>query len=196
MTLATILFANAKLAKKTYKENPIIESGIRIWKQLKKTLKLECIPLALSIVNNVTFKPSMMDKGFSQWKNYGINRMGDLYRENSFLSFQELQQIYGLHPKDYFRYLQIRDYVKSNTQEIRNRKAEILDECLNKHPNTEKLISYIYNILLENDVPMTETYRQSWENELGQTIRPEIWNESLQNIHHCSLNARHIFDTI
>ena len=119
--ISSILFANIKISKKTYSENLIIDSGIRIWKQIKKTLKLECIPLALTIVNNITFKPSMMDKGFLQWKNYGINKMGDLYRENVFLSFQELQQIYGLHSKDYFRYLQIREITKKQT----HRKSEI-----------------------------------------------------------------------
>ena len=59
------------------------------------------------------------------------------------------------------------------------------------HPNTEKLIAYIYNIILDKENPTTETYRQAWENEIGLSITKENWEESLQRIHRCSLNARH-----
>lgn len=189
--IGPIIFAPTKLHKKTYKENPIIHSGIRIWKQIKKDLKLNNIPLCLPIVNNPLFKSSFMDKGFTQWKNYGIKNIGHLYGKGTFLSFQELQQNYGLHSNNFFRYLQIRDYVKSNTQVYRSRESEILDECLNKHPNTEKLIAYIYNTLLNNEVPPSEPYRYKWENEIGHPITKDMWDESLQQIHQCSLNARH-----
>lgn len=87
---------------------------------------------------------------------------------------QELQQNYGLHSNNFFRYLQIRDYVKSNTQVYRSRQSEILDECLNKHPNTEKLIAYIYNTLLNNEVPPSEPYRYKWENEIGHPITKDM----------------------
>lgn len=80
------------------------------------TLKLDNLSLLLPIVNNPSFKP-VLDKGFVQWKNYGIKKAGHLYRKGFFLSFQELQQNYGLHSNNFFRYLQLRDYVKSHTQE-------------------------------------------------------------------------------
>ena len=90
-----------------------------------------------------------------------------------------------------FRYLQIRDYIKSNTQDYKNKEPGLLDELFNLHPNTEKLIAYIYNIILDKENPITETYRQAWENEIGLSITKENWEESLQRIHRCSLNARH-----
>ena len=88
--------------------------------------------------------------------------------------------------------LQIRDYIKTNTQDYKNKEPGLLDELFNLHPNTEKLIAYIYNIILDKENPTTEMYRQAWENEIGLAITKENWEESLQRIHRCSLNARHI----
>lgn len=89
---------------------------------------------------------------------YGIKKVGHLYRKGIFLSFQESQHNYGLHSNIFFRYLQLRDYVKSHTQEYRTREPDTLDECLNKRPNTDKLISHIYNTLLDSELPSTELY--------------------------------------
>lgn len=39
--------------------------------------------------------------------------------------------------------------------------------------------------------PSTESYKRKWEEELGEPIPDGLWKESLENIHHCSDNARH-----
>ena len=40
--------------------------------------------------------------------------MGDLYVSGSFVSFQQLQEKYGLAKSDFFRYLQVRHFVRTH----------------------------------------------------------------------------------
>ena len=189
--IESIIFAPKEVQKKTYRDNPIIHNNRRIWKQIVKTLYLDNLSFRLPIRNNPLFKPSILDAGFRLWEDSGIKRIGHLYRNGKFLLFEELQDIFGLPSQHHFRYLQIRDFIKCNTQDYKNKESGLLDELFNLHPNTDKLIAYIYNIILDKENPTTETYRQAWENEIGLPIIKETWEESLQRIHWCSLNARH-----
>ena len=189
--VGSVLFAPKEVPKKIYRDNPIIYNNRRIWKQIVKTLQLDHLSLRLPIMNNPLFKPSILDGGFRHWDDLGIKRIEHLYRKGKFILFQELQDIYGLFPQHLFRYLQIRDYIKSNTLDYKNKVPGLLDDLFNLHPNTEKLIAHIYNIILDKENPTTETYRQAWEKEIGLSITKENWEESLQQIHRCSLNARH-----
>lgn len=63
--------------------------------------------------------------------------------------------------------------------------------CLGKKANSEKLISYIYNTIQNERAPSSETYRRSWETDLGISITGNTWDKSLQSIHKISINSRH-----
>lgn len=65
------------------------------------------------------------------------------------------------------------------------------DECLNRQADTEKLISYIYNVLQNINAPSSEVYKRAWEDDLGQQISDDLRDESVQYIHTCCINARH-----
>ena len=115
--------------------------------------------------------------------------LGDLFGKGTFSSFQELWEKYDLNTYNLFRYLQIRDHVKTYMQDYNTASPDKLNECLNRHADTDKLISCIYNVL-QNNTPPSEVYRRAWEDEMGQQISNYIWDESLQFIHTCSLNTR------
>lgn len=94
--IGAILLSPIHLNKSMYEKNPIIHGTLRIWKQLKSTLKLRNFSLLLPSANNPSFKPSTLDTAFVQWENLGIKTLGDLYEKGIFLSFQELQVKYHL----------------------------------------------------------------------------------------------------
>lgn len=188
--LGTILLSPINLKKSLYEKNLMIHITLRIWKQLKSTLKLRNLSLFLPIANNPSFKSSTSDKAFAQWESLGIKKLGDPYEIGTLLSFQELQSKYNLKGSQYFRYLQIWDYMKIHTQDCHSMGPDILDERMNRKSGSNKLISYLYNTLLNVHIPLLEIIRWAWEDKSG-LISKDSWEKSLLYIHYCSLNVRH-----
>lgn len=93
--LGTIIMSPVPLNKSTYNHNPKIQDATCTWKQLKLGLQLRNVSFHLPIANS-PFKASTLDGAFTQWKNQGINTVGDLYVKGTFASFQELREKYIL----------------------------------------------------------------------------------------------------
>lgn len=189
--IGTILFSPKKLNNTIYKKNPIIYGTIRIWKQIKLSLKLRNLSLLMPIANNPLFKPSLIDKTYNQWESLGIRRIRDMYEMGNLLSFQQLQLKFKLKNNQYFKYLQICDFVKKYIQGYQKVTPDLLEEAMNIEADSQKLISYLYNSILNIDLPSTEVLREEWERELMIKITKVKWEKYLIYIHKCSINVRH-----
>ncbi|XP_055514746.1 uncharacterized protein LOC129711249 [Leucoraja erinacea] len=189
--IGATLLSPIHLNNKNYNKNPIIHSTIRTWKQIKQNLKLRNLSLLIPIVNNPLFKPSIIDKSFIQWERMGIKMLGDLYELGKLLSFQQLQLKYNLKNNQYFKYLQIRDYLKKYTKDYHNMPTDLLDEAMKTKAESANLISYLYNIILNIEIPTTDGIRRDWEQELAINISKESWDNHLLQVHKCSINVRH-----
>lgn len=88
---------------------------------------------------------------------------------------------------DIFKY----EYMKIHTQDCHSMGPDILDERMNRKSGSNKLISYLYNTLLNVHIPLSEIIRWAWEDKSGLTISKDSWEKSLLYIHYCSLNVRH-----
>ena len=190
-SIGAILLAPTKIDKLSYNNNPIIYSMIRIWKQIQFNFKLSPVSPALPIDKNPTFAPSNQDGAFSKWSEKGIHCVGDLYIEGVFASFKQLQKKYGLGHNNFFRYLQIRDYIRKHLKDFETETKSPIDNCLKLSSNENKLISHIYNNLLSISSPSPDNHKRKWEEEFGKPVPDDLWKKSLENIHTCSNNARH-----
>lgn len=139
--IGATLLSPIYLNNKNYNKNPIIHSTIRTWKHIKQNLKLRNLSLLIPIVNNPSFKPSIIDKSFIQWERMGIKTLGDLYELGKLLSFQQLQLKYNLKYNQYFKYLQICDYLKKYTKDYHNMPTDLLDEAMKTKAEPANLIS-------------------------------------------------------
>ncbi|XP_055488550.1 palmitoyltransferase ZDHHC21 isoform X1 [Leucoraja erinacea] len=189
--LGAIIFSPIKLNNMLYKKNPIIQNTIRIWKQIKLTLKLRNLSVLTPIVNNPVFKPSGMDKTYKQWEKVGIKKVGDLYELGNLLSFQQLKSKFKLNNNQYFKYLQVCDFMNKYIPRFQSTILDPLEEVMNINAESTKLISYLYNSILNIELPSTEAIREDWEKELMIKISKETWEKYLIHIHKCSINARH-----
>lgn len=111
-SIGAILLAPYTIEKSLYNSNVMIHSTVRIWKQIKSHLKLKPIFYALPITGNPTFPPSILDNTFNLWMNRGIHTIGELHINGIFASFAQLQCKYNIPGSSFFRYLQIRNYVR------------------------------------------------------------------------------------
>ena len=66
---------------------------------------------------DLKFKPGLYDTAFKGWTQKGATAICTVSDGGQFLSFQDLKTKYSLENKDFYRYLQLRDYF---TKEIRS----------------------------------------------------------------------------
>ncbi len=180
------------LNKSYYKNNPVIHSRIRIWKENSKHFNLRTLSFHVPISANPSFAPSTLDGVFNTWRESGLRNIGDLYINGSFASFHQLQQKCGSQKNDFFfRFLQVRNYVKTHLYQFENAEPDRLDGCVEGVIESDDVISHLYDALQHISCPSTSTIKREWEKELGTQIRNDIWDESLVYIHTCSINASH-----
>ena len=58
------------------------------------------------------FKSAEYDKGFKQWVDKGVTAWCTLKKDGALESFQNMKDIYSLDKREFYRYLQLRDYYK------------------------------------------------------------------------------------
>ena len=91
----------------------------------------------------------------------------------------------------FFRYLQVRHFVRTHLDHFENATPDKLDRCHRDCTMERNAVSVIYDSFEELDQVNTEYIKEGWEKELGMTIAEDMWKESLRYINTCSLNARH-----
>ncbi|CDQ57897.1 unnamed protein product [Oncorhynchus mykiss] len=165
-----------------YCNNPIIHSTVQIWKQIKVHFELRPI---------LSFAPSNLDNTFERWGELGISTIGDVFIEGTFASFELLRETYNLPRSNFFRYLQIRDYVRKHLPTFGNAKPSKFDRCIQICPTSDKLISRLYDAFQSVSTPSTDAIKAKWDKELGTDNSVADWEESLEYIHTCSINSRH-----
>lgn len=138
-----------------------------------------------------SFVPSTLDGTFNTRRESGIRNIGDLYINGSFASFHHLQQKFGLPKNDFFRFLQVRSYVKTHLKQFENAEPDRLDSCLEGVLGSDHVISRLHDALQHISCPTTNAIKSEWEKELGTQIQDGIWEESLAYIHSCFINAHH-----
>lgn len=155
------------LKKSTYGGNFIIHNTQRIWKQIKAHFGVKTLSFLLPIAANLSFSPSVLDGGFKQWRGLRIRTIGDLYLNGTFASFEQLQEKYGLHRSNFFRFLQVRSYVLTHSYGFAAAQPSCMDDCLRDLAGKDKIISRLYDTLQSINPPTTTSIRADWEKELG-----------------------------
>ncbi|KAF3845670.1 hypothetical protein F7725_002748 [Dissostichus mawsoni] len=163
----------------------------RIWRQITKQLKLRALSFNVPLSSNPSFTPSIMDGTFDRWRELGMGSVGDLYIRGTFASFQQLQEKYGLARADFFKYLQIRHFVRTHLHDFETATPDKLDHCLRDCLAERHTVSFIYDVLQDYGQVDTNCIKKDWEKEFGEEIAEDTWDKALKYVSICSLNARH-----
>ena len=99
----------------SFTSNPIITHSIKIWNQVRRSFSLKDLSMAAPIAKNHMFTPSLMDEAFDAWSRKGVVSLSDLYIDGNFASFEQLVQKYNIPKSNFFRYLQLRNFVVLNS---------------------------------------------------------------------------------
>lgn len=121
----------------------------------------------------------------------GICTIGDLYLNRTFASFSQLCDKFQLPRNNLFRFMQIRDYVRTHLPSYVSASPSLLDRCLLQNTGANRKVSHFYESLLTLQPPSMSAIKSSWENEFGAQIPEATWQQSLDEINNCSINSRH-----
>ncbi len=173
-----------------YRSSPVISNVIHIWKQIRTHFGVKTLPLLIPIADNPSFIPSILDKGFQQWRDAGIHTISDMFQDGTFIQ-EKFRKNTNFIEVTFFRILQVRNYVQSYLNRFATISPSCLNTCLKDYFGKGKIISCIYNALQASQLPTTSSIKSLWEEELGSEISNELWVDSLEEINRCSINSRH-----
>lgn len=156
----------------------IINQTLNIWAKIIKEYDMEGdIKLLTWPALDPQFKPGLCDSGFKQWWVKGITAVCTLTQGKQFRSFGELKEEYKLQNKDFFRYLQLRDYYEKRIRPAMTEEGNLVVDILVKAYKevNKKIISKLYQSFQIQKGNNTEYVKSKWEKELNLEVSREDW---------------------
>uniref|UniRef100_A0A3Q3A000 Reverse transcriptase domain-containing protein n=1 Tax=Kryptolebias marmoratus TaxID=37003 RepID=A0A3Q3A000_KRYMA len=191
-SLLSLLCLPPATSPTTYTNNIIVKNCLRIWAQIMQHFRIQRIPLLSPLNSNPLFPPSLIDKTFSVWKSHGLFSVKDLYLGDTFASFAQLSSNFNLPAVHFFRFLQVRDFIRHRFPGFPITPApNMVDQLLEISPIPKGTIPKIYNLLMSNVTPGLGHLQATWSDDLNTEIDNEMWQTILERIHTSSICARH-----
>uniref|UniRef100_A0A671XVP2 Reverse transcriptase domain-containing protein n=1 Tax=Sparus aurata TaxID=8175 RepID=A0A671XVP2_SPAAU len=188
-SLAAILFSKQNLPFRCFKDDFVMRNTFKILQQIKGVLDLPGVSTYAPICQNPYFKPGMMDAAFVQWSDKGLTAIIDLYINDHFATFAQLQTKFGLPSSHFFRYLQVRNFVRQSIPHFETLPEQhVFYELMTKPPTSKRLISQFVS-LFSLAAPSLHI-KEAWVSDIGEEISDVLWAQGLTKIKSCSINAR------
>ena len=186
-----LLFSPMPIALAYTKKNPVVKHSLRIWTKIRQHFGWQTNSLLAPLCANHHFQPSLSDDAFQLWNRNGIKRLKNLYIDGMFPSFELLKKKFNLPQTHFFRFLQIRNYIRTNTNTFPNLERHQMDSMFAVDPSSRGVISYIHDNISSRFDPSLEFLKTAWEGDLGISLTEELWSDAQSNVHTASVCARH-----
>lgn len=186
--LNSLPFLNLDTARMKKLTNIWVKNTLKVWSTVRKKIQSPTtISRAISIAKNIEFIPARLDKGFERWKDKGLEVLDQLFEGTVLKSFEQIKEKYGLANEDFFRFLQLRDYLKKHKEWEKicslPSKIEHLFISIIQGTVTKKFISYLYKALQEDLGENNLDIKEKWELEMNTVISDKQWETSFEQGH-------------
>lgn len=168
--------------------NEWIRGTMKTWSAVRKKLKMSnSVSRATKIAKNPDFIPSTIDSGFNKWANKGLIYIDQMFQGQTMKSFTQLQKEFNLPAHDFYKFLQLRDYLQKH-QEWENiyKTPSKLEEVLwsfSEDKSKKGVISKIYKALQHESDDNNLDIKEKWELEANIIISEEEWEETFKEGH-------------
>lgn len=107
------------------------------------------------------------------------------------MSFEELRCKFDIEKKYFFKFLQLRNFIRTsqNGQTTKPLKTN-LEKLMSKDSLSKGAISELYNLLMSNSPENSDDKRLGWSEDLGEEISPEDWSLICSKAHTQTINSR------
>lgn len=191
-SLSALLFSSLPIPVEYAKSNPVVTESLKIWTKIRQHFGWHAKSLLAPLCANHHFHPSLLDNSFQLWAHNGVSRMKDLYIDAIFPSFETLRRKLKLPQSHFFRFLQVRDYTRSNTNSFPNAPTPTqMDSLFSVDPSSRGVISYLYNHMFSQIDVSLDFLKFAWEEDLGIDLTEEQWMGAQEGVHSASICTRH-----
>ena len=172
--------------------NPITKHTLSLWDKVKnKHLLMSPLTPLLSFIKNPAFYPAWVSpKSFTEWVDRDCTQKYRFFDSTTIIPFPSLNKLYGIPPKEIFRYLQIKNFFQPTAcTTIVNNRLSAFETICNNDPHARKVISTLYLLLLSNSSNNKIPYVHKWEEDLGEELSSEEWGQIWNNTKTMSINV-------
>ncbi len=135
LTLNRYLYSDSFKRLKQNTVNPFIKTTIRAWYESQDMFgEHPGLSQFTPIWGNALFIPGKSDPGFRCWAQLGLQRISDLYKDNTLMSFETLKGKFGIPQTHLFKYFQIRSFIRSRMQSYQCPSLSVLEEMATSDP--------------------------------------------------------------
>lgn len=132
------------------------------------------------ITQNPDFPAGVSSHTFLSWREVGIHVFGDFVRDNTLLSFQQLQEAFNIPKHHFFGYLQIRHFVSSQTSSFfTNNSYSEVESFLLKRKHRKHFIAALYSLLGSSVTHHLPDISHRWEKDLNNEYIEDDWQASI-----------------
>uniref|UniRef100_A0A8P4KRJ8 Reverse transcriptase domain-containing protein n=1 Tax=Dicentrarchus labrax TaxID=13489 RepID=A0A8P4KRJ8_DICLA len=180
----SLITCEAKKINPEVKGNLIIYNSIRIWHDISKHLGKKTVKSLLSpITQNPDFPAGVSSPTFLSWRDKGIHVIGDLLRDNTLLSFQQLQETFSIPKHHFFGYLQIRHFMSLQTTSFStNISYSDAERFLLERKNRKHFIASFYSLLGSSVSYHIPDISHKWEKDLNNEYIEDDWHATIRLI--------------
>uniref|UniRef100_A0AAR2IMM0 Reverse transcriptase domain-containing protein n=1 Tax=Pygocentrus nattereri TaxID=42514 RepID=A0AAR2IMM0_PYGNA len=192
VSLLSLICAPLPLGKRFSTNNPVVSGSLKIWTQLRIHFNMRQALSSAPITANALFPPSLIDSTFHVWARKGVSHVKDLFRSNSLISFEQLKSDFDIPQSNFFRYLQVRSFVKKYfSPSLTTLERNWIDDRLSINPLDRGVVSILYENIQRVTSPTLNHIKAQWEEELGEEISEEAWQRAVQWVPSSSVCVKH-----
>lgn len=142
-------------------------------------MELDSYPFFTPIFDNEDLSPGRADPGFKIWSLKGLAKVSHLYRGHQMTSFQDLATNFDIPQNHFFKYLQIRNLIKSKQNEsLAPPTPSILEDIVLKHMTGRGQISTLYNALVSRSKESSMNILKALNSDMDNSVSEKEWKEA------------------
>lgn len=186
MALKDIPFIGTKKGLTTLTNNSIILNTFAPWQESHSPLDTSTSFLGKApLWGNPNLSHHITDSVLRWWREREIQIVADLYINYTFANFQQLNEKFNLPKDSFFKFLQIRDWVKGKSKETFPyipKETPLESHLCNKlHGSSKGIKSSIYGII-NGKLPVYDktSMKGKWEKDLACVYEEADWRHLLE----------------
>uniref|UniRef100_A0A8C5BXC6 Reverse transcriptase domain-containing protein n=1 Tax=Gadus morhua TaxID=8049 RepID=A0A8C5BXC6_GADMO len=190
-SIKTLPFIDRKDMTQLKGQNRWINNTLCTWKQIckKHDINKELFYLR-EMAWDPDFKPNKMDNVLKVWSLKGLQIYSQIITKYEVNPFDVILKKYDLVQSNFYKYLQLRNYIKTFQKRAGTHEQHPLVQFMIKNYNIDikNTLSKIYKILQENNETQ-DTVALKWNLELEGQLKEEDW-ENIYGTIHKTTNSR------
>uniref|UniRef100_A0AAX7UZI2 Reverse transcriptase zinc-binding domain-containing protein n=1 Tax=Astatotilapia calliptera TaxID=8154 RepID=A0AAX7UZI2_ASTCA len=197
ISLKDVPFLGTKKCLSKLTNNSIILNTFRAWQESHSLLKINISFLRRTpLWGNPDLSHHISDSILRGWKDRNIRTVADLYNNDTFIDFQQLKEKFKLPDQNFFKFLQIRDWIKEKTKgtfpEIPKESPFETHLCTKPWKSIKGIVSSIYTIINEKLPDYNKTsLKRKWEADLGYVYEEVEWYHLMEQAQTMLISTNH-----